>query len=65
MCALVPRESLYSFANITLKEHPVLRQLDELSQIPDQVSSDLSLLDTKGSQTTLDEVRFAAGHLQA
>jgi len=52
-------------ANIALKEHPILRQLNELPQVPDQSSSEFSLLDTKADQATLDEVRIPAAKLQA
>ncbi|OQD75391.1 hypothetical protein PENDEC_c007G04163 [Penicillium decumbens] len=40
----------------TKNEHPVLRQLNELPQVPDQSSSEFSLLDTKADQATLDEL---------
>jgi kinetochore protein Fta7 len=39
----------------TKNEHPILQQLGELPQIPDQ-TSEFTLLDTKGSQATLDEL---------
>lgn len=65
MYALISHFGAHSVANVALKEHPVLRQLNELPQIPDQTSSEFSLLDTKGSQVTLDEVRLSSGNLQA
>jgi kinetochore protein Fta7 len=43
-------------ANICLQEHPVLRQLDELPQTEVSGSSEFTLLGTKESQTTLNEV---------
>jgi hypothetical protein len=45
-------------------EHPILQQLNELPQIPDQ-TSEFSLLDIKGSQATLDEVRSPATYVEA
>jgi kinetochore protein Fta7 len=40
------------------QEHPVLRQLDELPQSNRQVGAEFTLLNTKKSQMTLDEVRL-------
>jgi len=42
--------------NCCLKEHPVLRQLDDLPRTQDE-AAEFTLLDTKDSQATLDEVR--------
>jgi kinetochore protein Fta7 len=48
----------------TKNEHPILQQLGELPQIPDQ-TSEFTLLDTKGSQATLDEVRSQVTWVEA
>lgn len=42
---------------MTFKEHPVLRQLDNLRQPSGQVTPEFMLLNAESDQTTLDEVR--------
>lgn len=55
VCRLKSWNMVVCFADMLLfKEHPVLRQLDELPQ--DSTASEFTLLNTKSSQTTFDEV---------
>lgn len=50
-------------ANTILKEHPVLRQLDELPRSKDQTSDVFTLLNTQTSQTALEEVHTFDGRI--
>ena len=54
VCHLKCWNMVYFADMLLFKEHPVLRQLDELPQ--DSTASEFTLLNTKSSQTTFDEV---------